>query len=151
MITSNEHELAALGRKIGAKFLKRKRGPIVLALSGELGSGKTTFVRGLAQGLSIKQHVTSPTFVLAKRYRIPSTNHKLPTTTHRWFWHVDVYRLRNDRDLWGIDFEEMITNPQMFVACKWEDKIKRAVPEGAHWIHFSHLSGNRRKIIFAKE
>ena len=163
-MTKNDNELVALGKKTGEALRQQKNGPLVLALVGELGSGKTTFVRGLAKGLGIRARITSPTFVLAKRYRVPAirnkkqetrnkqdTRYKKQETNRQYFWHMDAYRLKDGRDLAGIDFEEIVSDSANIVAIEWANKIKRAIPKGARWIRFFHLPGNRRKIIFSME
>ena len=154
----SEKQLEALGQKLGRKILKsRVRSPAtsdqlsatVFALVGELGAGKTTFLRGFTKGLGIKVRITSPTFVLARRHRIPkplSVIYHLPATT---FWHIDAYRLRNKRDLASINFQEIISNPHIIVAIEWADRVRKAIPRGAVWIIFMHHK-NGRKVIFLK-
>ena len=69
-----------MGREIGAKL----KGGEVLALRGDLGAGKTTFIQGLAKGLGIRKTIVSPTFIIVRRY---------PVSDGRQFYHVDLYRL----------------------------------------------------------
>lgn len=152
MQTKNEKELFAIGKTVGVRIRGQKprsknQKAMILALSGELGSGKTNFVRGLGRGLGIKGSITSPTFVLAKRYRIPKSEISGQRPNFQWFWHLDVYRLKNTQDLVGLDFESIINNQHNIVAIEWADKIKKVIPKTAYWIRFSHLSRNRRKIM----
>ena len=169
----SEKQLEALGQKLGRKILKsRVRSPAtsdqlsatVFALVGELGAGKTTFLRGFAKGLGIKAHITSPTFVLARRHPIQRVHSQkagakrksqktigsvLRTLPFRYFWHIDAYRLRNERDLASINFQEIISNPHIIVAIEWADRVRKAIPRGAVWITFMHHK-NGRKVIFLK-
>src|SRR3989338_7673870 len=77
---------AAQTRAFGAKLARELKGGEIIALVGNLGSGKTTFVKGLAKGLGVKDVITSPTFVLMKIYK---AKHK----TIKNFVHVDCYRI----------------------------------------------------------
>ena len=106
----------------------------VLLLSGDLGAGKTAFVRGLAEGLGINsEDVTSPTFTLVHEYR----GGRLPLI------HVDLYRLeRADLDEIGLD-EDLASNG--VVAIEWAERLTRGIP-GAVSVTIADQGGNRRTI-----
>ena len=91
MYTKNEEELINLGERLGTLLQKND----VLILSGELGAGKTTFTKGLAKGLGIRQMIKSPTYTIVREYegRIP-------------LYHLDVYRIEGDAD--SIDLDEFL-------------------------------------------
>lgn len=123
--------------KTGEEFAKRlNRGDLIL-LTGELGSGKTTFVKGLAKGLKIKKNIISPTFVLLKSYEAPNK-----TILN----HLDLYRLNNvsPRDL-GI--EELLKNEKSVTIIEWAEKIKKYPAKSRIiYISFKYLSENKREI-----
>ena len=104
-------------------------GDIVL-LTGELGAGKTTFVRGLAQGTGSKADVASPTFQLVRIYpgRVQLA-------------HVDLYRVESSTDLRDLGLEELAEGGAVVV--EWGDRLE---VDGAALIHFEHLGGDRRMI-----
>lgn len=111
--SNNNKETEALGRKLAQTLV----GGESLAFIGNLGSGKTTFVKGLARGLSIKQTITSPTFVLMKVYK---TKHK----TIKRLVHIDCYRVP------GIEFEaigliDYLNQPDTVVAIEWAEKLPK--------------------------
>jgi len=111
----------------------------ILALKGELGSGKTTFIQGLAKSLGIKEKVTSPSFVLIKKYgdwSLGQGRSLVKTGTLKNFYHIDCYRLDNPGELIDLGFKEIISNPENLVAIEWADKIESLIPEGAIWINF---------------
>ncbi len=118
----------------------------VFALEGELGAGKTTFVKGFAKGLGIKNKISSPTFVLMKRYVFKKSggagNHLL--------YHLDAYRLRNEKDLIALGIEEIILNPLAVVLIEWSDRVKNILPDSYTKIHIDHLADNLRKIEIRK-
>ena len=91
MYTKNEEELINLGERLGTLLQKND----VLILSGELGAGKTTFTKGLAKGLGIRQMIKSPTYTIVREYE-----GRLP------LYHLDVYRIEGDAD--SIDFDEFL-------------------------------------------
>ncbi|HEX6162431.1 MAG TPA: tRNA (adenosine(37)-N6)-threonylcarbamoyltransferase complex ATPase subunit type 1 TsaE [Vicinamibacterales bacterium] len=109
----------------------------VLLLSGDLGAGKTAFVRGLADGLGIDPgEVTSPTFTLVHEYR----GGRLPLI------HVDLYRLdRADLDEIGLDQDLAATG---VVAVEWSERLSRAIPD-ATVVTITDRGGDRREITIA--
>ncbi|KPK38646.1 MAG: hypothetical protein AMJ78_09680 [Omnitrophica WOR_2 bacterium SM23_29] len=115
IISSSEKETIELG----AKVAKRLRAGDLVALSGDLGAGKTTFVKGIAKGLKVKdyKYVNSPSFVLVKEYkgRIP-------------LYHFDVYRLDNLKDIEDIGYEEYLGRKGV-VVIEWAKKMSRILPK----------------------
>ena len=132
-ISHSENETRAIGREIAGEL----SAGAVLLLSGDLGAGKTVFVKGLAEGLGIDPaDVTSPTFTLVHEYR----SGRLPLI------HVDLYRLdRADLDEVGLDADLAAKGA---VAIEWGDRLTRAVP-GAMRIHIADAGGNARVITYS--
>jgi tRNA threonylcarbamoyladenosine biosynthesis protein TsaE len=132
IITSSPSETEQTGSRVG-KMLTRGD---VIALSGELGSGKTTLVRGLAQGMGFdREQIASPSFTLVNEYEGP-----LP------FFHIDLYRLRDERELQEIGYEEYISEAGVAVI-EWADRAPSAVPAEALWIRLRYHDAERREII----
>jgi tRNA threonylcarbamoyladenosine biosynthesis protein TsaE len=109
----------------------------LICLEGELGSGKTTFVQGLAAGWGSLDQVSSPTFVLVNLYRHPSGNR---------FYHVDAYRLSNPEEAVELDLDTMLANGSMVI--EWAEKIKPILPQECLWITLSDISRDQRDLIF---
>lgn len=126
--TQSESDTEAIGRQLGPSLVI---GSTIL-LRGELGAGKTAFVRGLAEGLGLSgDEVSSPTFTLIQEYRgaIP-------------LFHVDLYRISSiEADDLGLD--EL--TQQGIVAIEWAEKLARA-PEGAIEVQIEDLGGDERRI-----
>lgn len=108
---------------------------LVIALFGELGSGKTTFTQGFARGLGIKGKIISPTFIIMRR--------------HKNFYHFDAYRLKNEKDILALGWKEIINNPGNIVLIEWAEKIKKILPRKCVKIYFEHVDKNKRKIIIS--
>jgi len=123
------------------------KGPFVLALSGELGSGKTTFIQGLAEGLGIKQRIISPTFILVRKYHLKGISEKKDEFDS--FYHVDLYRLEGniEKELKNLGVEEILTNPKNIIAIEWGEKAKNVIPKNATWVKFQSIGEETRKII----
>jgi tRNA threonylcarbamoyladenosine biosynthesis protein TsaE len=132
IITCSADETFAFARKIGEKL----REGDILALSGELGSGKTCFTGGLARGLGVSENyqITSPTFTLVNEY----------PAKHRLF-HFDVYRLNDYSDLDDLGYDEFIAGYGV-VVIEWAEKIAPIIPETAIFINFEYIDENKRKI-----
>ncbi|TSA44576.1 tRNA (adenosine(37)-N6)-threonylcarbamoyltransferase complex ATPase subunit type 1 TsaE [bacterium] len=117
-------------------------GPVVIALRGNLGAGKTAFTQGLAQGLGLKRRITSPTFVIFRHYRLNNKNHK-------HLFHVDAYRIKKTSDLIPLNFKEILSLPQSIILIEWAEKIKGALPRKTVWLEFRHgRKENERTVIF---
>jgi len=114
----------------GALLGERLRAGDVVLLTGELGAGKTTFVRGVAQGTGSKAPVASPTFQLVRVY---------PGQVQ--LAHVDLYRVENSAELRDLGLEELAEHGAVVV--EWGDRIE---VDDAALIHIEHLGGDRRLI-----
>ena len=133
--TAGEEETAAAGERFAALV---QRGDVVL-LYGELGAGKTAFVRGLARGLGIApDDVTSPTFTLVQEY--PAQRATL--------FHVDLYRL-NPVEVDDLGLEEMIADGGI-VAIEWPERWSGR-PASAHEIRINHAGDDRRSITISTD
>lgn len=124
--------------------LKNKKG-LVIGLSGELGSGKTTFVQGLANGLRIKENITSPTFVILKKFDIP---HQSSNIKH--FYHIDCYRLSRSHELIDLGFREILNHSQNLIVIEWAERVRGALPQDTLWIKFEYLGQEQRKITIKR-
>jgi tRNA threonylcarbamoyladenosine biosynthesis protein TsaE len=140
-ITKSVQETQTLAAELSQKILQQKPGKtaLVLALSGDLGAGKTTFLQGLAKGLGIEEIVNSPTFVILKRFEISGSNFKN-------FYHIDCYRLNEPKEILDLGFSEIINNPQNIVAIEWPEKIAALLPKKNINISFDHLLEDKRDI-----
>ncbi len=126
-------------KEFAREFAKNLRVPTVIALYGNLGSGKTTFIQGLAQGLGIKKRILSPTFVFIRSYSLNDKNLSK-------FHHVDLYRLESENDVEAIGLAEILGDKGAIVAIEWPEKIDRLLPESAIKIKLKTLGKNKREI-----
>lgn len=141
IFTKNEKETRKLGEILGKEILKFSlpKKALVIALKGNLGSGKTTFLKGLAKGLGIKEKILSPTFIIIKKFNVKKLKFKN-------FYHIDCYRIHNTREILSLGFKEIIENPYNIVAIEWAERIKKIIPKNTVWIIFEILDKNERKI-----
>jgi len=120
---------------------KLKKGALIIGLKGDLGGGKTTFLQGFSKGLGIKQKITSPTFVIMRRYKIQNTRYKIQN-----FYHIDCYRIEKPKEILNLGFKEIISNPQNIVVIEWADRIRKILPKKAIIIKFEFVGKTTRKI-----
>jgi tRNA threonylcarbamoyladenosine biosynthesis protein TsaE len=122
-------------REAGRCLAGMLRGGEVLSLEGPLGAGKTTFVKGLAEGLGcLASEISSPTFTLVHEY----PTGRLPLV------HLDLYRLDSAGELAALGFDDLLTG-QTIAAIEWGDKFPEALPPGMLRFVFS-VEGGARKI-----
>ena len=123
-------------RVLGLQFGEALKGGMVLALEGDLGCGKTVFVKGLAEGLNVPEdiYVTSPSYTLIHEYpgRLP-------------LFHIDLYRIEN-----AVDIDELglfdIMDGKNVVAIEWAERIRDALPPGGMTLRFEILNDEVRKV-----
>ncbi|MBN2125939.1 MAG: tRNA (adenosine(37)-N6)-threonylcarbamoyltransferase complex ATPase subunit type 1 TsaE [Deltaproteobacteria bacterium] len=133
--TASDQETIDLGQRLGRLL---EAGDVV-ALAGELGSGKTWFAKGIARGLGINPSVviTSPSFALVNEYEGKYT-----------FFHMDVYRLESLSELLSAGIEEYLHSGGV-VAMEWADRWVEILPEESIWVKLAILDDHRREIAFS--
>jgi tRNA threonylcarbamoyladenosine biosynthesis protein TsaE len=119
-ITKNEKETFALAKKMAESF----KGGEVVALTGDLGAGKTVFTKGLATGLGVERTVNSPTFVVMKNYRI-----KKQEAIIKELVHIDAYRLSSGEDLAQIGVLDYFKRNDCVTVIEWPEKVEDILPE----------------------
>ncbi len=131
-------------KEFAANFAKKLKGGEILCLYGDLGSGKTTFVQGLAEGLGIKKRILSPTFVLMRSYETKVKSEKLKVKSY--LHHIDLYRIESAEEIEMLGLQEIFNNPQDIVAIEWAERIKQILPSKRTDIYFEHIDENIRRI-----
>ena len=112
----------------------------VVGLSGDLGTGKTTFTQFIAKNLGIKTKVKSPTFVIMKRYTLtPTLSRRERGHRYKNLFHIDAYRLKNEKELLHLGWEEIVSNPKNLIFIEWPENIKKAMPKKYHKVFIKHL------------
>ena len=124
-------------REVAAEFVVSLRAGDVVALTGDLGAGKTEFVKGLAAGLCSSVQVTSPTFTLIHEY----PDGRLP------LYHMDLYRLTAEDELDEIGFDDYLSQPGIS-AIEWANRFPQRIPEAAIWVTMTITETNERLICW---
>lgn len=152
--------------RIARSLARKKPGQraLVIALEGELGVGKTVFVRGFARALGVKSKVSSPTFTLMRQYRIRKNFHfsissfqknpKSKGSKHSPYFiphtsylvHLDCYRLRNEKDFRAFHLKGVLSDPKNIVLIEWAERVKRVLPKKHIKVHIDHIGARTRKI-----
>ena len=141
--SKSEKETQKIAGNLALKIIRFK-GPVVIALEGELGAGKTTFVKGFAQALGIKAKIKIPTFILMKKYPIVASGYSLMAS--RYLYHIDCYRVRDHRDLATLDLKSLFESPDNIVLIEWPERVSKILPKKITRIHIDHISKSERKI-----
>ena len=130
---------ASLAQNVSESGRKRE-GAFVIALRGELGAGKTTFVQGFADGLGIKKGVLSPTFVLVKKFPVKRGE-------FRHFFHIDFYRLRGKDEAENLGLKDIFADRSNIIAVEWPNRVLELLPKDTLWIDFEHGRGEEERKI----
>lgn len=137
---------SAATKRLGAQLARKiaKRGPraraTVLALQGELGAGKTTFVQGFVRGLGVKKRAVSPTFILIRSF-------KLQVLSFTKLYHIDAYRIKNPREFYHLGLEGILGDPHNIVLIEWADRIKKFLPKKTIWLEFRHGKKEHERTV----
>jgi len=137
-ITHSPQATKIVAQKIAKELQRKDEGPVVFALIGKLGSGKTTFLKGLALGLGIKKRILSPTFILMRRFKLSHSHFKS-------FYHIDCWRLESPQDILSIGWEKILS-PENIIAIEWADRIKEFLPRDTIEVKFKIIDLKTRKI-----
>lgn len=143
-------DLSLVARKLLSHIGERpvKKHATLVALQGELGAGKTTFVKAVARTLGIKHTVTSPTFILLRVYKIPK-KHPLSTRfTH--LTHIDAYRLKGASELGHLGWRELVKDPKNIIFIEWAERVKGALPKKRVTLRFTVAGEKHRRILWQK-
>ncbi len=132
ILTKSAEETIELGKSIGTKL---KPGAIV-AFYGELGSGKTTMIKGICLGLGVEEQaiVKSPSFIMVNEYQ------------GKWpIYHIDLYRTKNLQEILSIGFDEYL-NAKGICLIEWAEKIENELPMNIIKVEIEVLGANERKV-----
>jgi tRNA threonylcarbamoyladenosine biosynthesis protein TsaE len=125
-------------RSVGACLAPLLEPGDLVALSGDLGTGKTAFVQGLARGLGVSSPVTSPTFTLINQYSYPSG----------LLQHVDCYRLGDAvLEMWDAGLQDMVDDGDI-VVIEWAERLELLLPHERIAVRFQYLDERRRRLEF---
>lgn len=145
MKSNSAAETKKLAAKIAAKITRMKPSTHarVITLLGDLGAGKTTFIQGFARALGVTHRITSPTFVIMKRYALKRGSYKN-------LYHLDAYRVSHIKELAPLAFDEVLANPENIILIEWANNLKGARLKKPVRISFRHGKKEHERVITIK-
>ena len=146
VVTTSSSQTKKLGSVLAKQIMETpsQESAFVIALVGDLGGGKTTFLQGLAKGLGLKEKILSPTFVIMKRYQIDSGKN------YKNFYHIDCYRVESSEEIMSLGFSEMIKDNKGIIAVEWADKVKDILPKSSLFLYFKFMGKDLREIKISR-
>ena len=167
IVSHSGGETEEIARSFLMKLNPIKKKATIVGLYGDLGTGKTNFTQAAAKYFGVKRKVNSPTFVIIKKYPIPWQGvHKnfLATKTKpvlagenfyerpafKYLFHIDAYRLKNEKELIHLGWEELISNPKHLIFIEWPERVIKALPKKHHKIFISHTKEGYRNFRIKK-
>ena len=121
------------------KSLKRNKA-LAVGLFGDLGSGKTTFTQALGKCLNVKEVMTSPTFVIEKRYDLDGAY------GFKKLIHIDAYRLDSGKEILNLNFQEDLNNSDNLILIEWPERVETALADDILRVNFKFISEFEREI-----
>jgi tRNA threonylcarbamoyladenosine biosynthesis protein TsaE len=146
-ISNSPSQTKNFAKKIAKILISRKNTSKILALKGNLGAGKTTFLKGFAKSLGIKEKIISPTFIIMRKHAFLNKKSK----SKNYFYHFDCYRIQKQKEILDLGFKEIISDSQNIVAIEWAEKIKKILPKETFWLEFKILGKKKREILIKNE
>jgi tRNA threonylcarbamoyladenosine biosynthesis protein TsaE len=140
MISKSLEETQQIAKEFVKNIKADQDTAFIVAMYGDLGSGKTTFVKAVAKAYGIENTVTSPTFVIEKIY-------KLENQAFDNLIHIDAYRLKSGEELKVLGWEEVSKNPKNIIFIEWPENVKDVLPEEKQKMHFKFIDENTREIV----
>lgn len=135
-------EFEAEAAKFALSLQPKKDGATFVTLSGELGAGKTAFTKIVARTFGVEEMVTSPTFVLEKRYALS----KSQPFAH--LVHIDAYRLEKGSDLAPLGFSELLNDPGNLIMLEWPERVQDALPSPDRHLSFAVIPDGSHTISY---
>ena len=126
--------------RVGARLGRYLGGGDVMALEGDLGSGKTVFAQGVGMGWGATTRLVSPTYVLMRRHRRHQDALEL--------YHVDLYRLTTAAEVEMLGLDEIVGSPEVVSLVEWPERHMGLFPDDRLWIHLRILDEYRRSLVF---
>ena len=133
-----KNEIGTVAAELLAGVPKGERATVV-ALSGDLGAGKTTLTQSIARALGVAESVISPTFVIMKIYETKNGAHKRLV-------HIDAYRLNSTDELLRLGWKELAEDPDNLILVEWPERVPEAIPGDAFRVALSHLNEDEREM-----
>jgi tRNA threonylcarbamoyladenosine biosynthesis protein TsaE len=137
-LSKNVEKTAQIARDFASRLLNKDNTAVVVGLYGELGSGKTTFMKYLAESFGVLETIQSPTFVIEKIY-------ELLDRPFKHLIHIDAYRIEEEKEMINLGWNEIMADPKNLICIEWPKRIFGIMPEHIK-IMFEHVSENERKI-----
>ncbi len=127
-------------RRVGARLGMFLTGGEVIALEGDLGTGKTVLAQGIGIGWGVATPLLSPTFILVRRH----TRHQ----DSRFFYHIDLYRIASVQEAVDLGLEELLGDPESVCVVEWSNRATTLFPEEALWVTLRVMDEQRRSLTF---
>ena len=154
-VSKNTSETTQIAKIFLNKIIKNNnsaKGALVIGLSGDLGTGKTTFTQAIARHLGIKEKVNSPTVVIIKKYsivgQIQQKTSSIKNAKYKFLFHLDAYRLKNEKELLYLGWDKIISNKEHLVFIEWPENVLKVIPATSVFIHISHTNQGYRNFEF---
>jgi tRNA threonylcarbamoyladenosine biosynthesis protein TsaE len=141
-LSKSEKDTGKIAEDFAINLKSKEDTATVVGLYGDLGAGKTTFMKYLARALGVEEEIKSPTFVIMKFFKI------LQTSKFEHLIHIDAYRIENDEEMINLGWQKIISDPKNLICIEWPEIIAKIMPEHIV-IKFEHVKENQRKISIA--
>lgn len=139
VVAKNVDEMYTAARDYAKRLVARRDRAIIIGLTGELGTGKTTFVKGAASYFGLNENVTSPTFVIQKIYPLQQKRFEKMV-------HVDAHRLAGESELSFLGWDRLVSDPKHVIFVEWPEHLGTLIPKDTEILRFTFVDDHTRTI-----
>jgi tRNA threonylcarbamoyladenosine biosynthesis protein TsaE len=142
-VSNSEQETKTIAKEFLKELLSKDLPkPLIIELIGDLGAGKTTFMKGVGEFFGIKEIIISPTFLIQRNYNITGI------FPFKKLIHLDAYRIEDQKEIDSIDWKNYSNNPDNIIFIEWSKNMEDYLPDGSIKIEFSYENETNRKIKY---
>lgn len=139
-VSNSRKDTENYAETLAEKIINQKQKAIIIGLDGELGTGKTVFVKAFAKKIGAKGKITSPTFTIVKKY-------KTKTKKYPFLFHIDAYRIKKQSEIYFLNIKKELKTPGNIFIIEWISNIKKWVPKETVHVKFFHGKTKNMRII----
>ncbi len=146
IVSKSEKETAQIAKDFAKSLKSKESGATIVGLYGDLGAGKTTFMKSIASALGVEETIQSPTFVIIKIFNPASSADKLQPVIFSKLIHIDAYRIEDEKEMLTLGWDSISKNKENIIFVEWPERISKIIGDHIK-INFDHGKSENERVI----